>query len=256
MRYAFSRLRAPEIWGPPPPTDLARSTTAHPCRRWEGRFRAGTEAVGGLPQSNPAPGSRTAKLARLEAALFVAESALSARRLAQHASLADPGETQQLVERLNAAYEHCRSPFRIERVATGYQMLTRPEFAPWLDKVHQRQARLRLSSSAQETLAIVAYRQPLTRADIEAVRGVQCSDILKQLMERGLVRIVGEDDSLGRPFLYGTTRTFLERFGLRALDELPHAAALRPRPFPEPPAPLAPEGDDDVHDPTAVPDAA
>lgn len=81
-----------------------------------------------------------------------------------------------------------------------------------------------------ETLTIVAYRQPITRADIEAIRGVQCSEILKLLMERGLVKIGGEDDSLGRPYLYITTRMFLELFGLRTLDDLPSAAELRLRP--------------------------
>jgi segregation and condensation protein B len=113
-------------------------------------------------------------------------------------------------------------------VATGYQLLTRPEYAPWLDKLHQRQTELKLSPPALETLTVVAYRQPLTRADIEAVRGVQCAEMLKQLMERGLVRIAGEDDSLGRPYLYETTRVFLELFGLRSLADLPMADRLRP----------------------------
>jgi segregation and condensation protein B len=194
------------------------------------RFRNRSAPVDRKPHPEDFAGGRTAKLARLEAALFVAETALSARRLAQDAALADPGEAHRLVEELNVAYDRSGCTFRVERVATGYQLLTRPEFAPWLDKVHHRQARLRLSTSAMETLAIVAYRQPLTRADVETVRGVQCSDLLKQLMDRGLVRIVGEDDALGRPFLYGTTRTFLELFGLRALDDLPQAAAFRPHP--------------------------
>jgi segregation and condensation protein B len=86
---------------------------------------------------------------------------------------------------------------------------------------------LKLSPPALETLTIVAYRQPLTRADIEALRGVQSAEILKHLMERGLIRIVGEDNSLGRPYLYGTTRQFLEHYGLRSLDELPNADQLR-----------------------------
>jgi segregation and condensation protein B len=81
-----------------------------------------------------------------------------------------------------------------------------------------------------ETLTIVAFQQPFTRADIEAVRGVQCSEMLKQLMERGLVRICGEEDSLGRPYLYDTTKKFLELFGLRSLDELPMASSLRRKP--------------------------
>jgi segregation and condensation protein B len=170
---------------------------------------------------------RTAKMARLEAVLFVADGPLSSRKLAQYATLVDAAEANQLIAALNAASDRSGSAFRIERVAGGYRMMTRPEYAFWLDKVHQRQSELKLSPPAMETLTIVAYRQPITRADIEAVRGVQCAEMLKQLMERGLVRIGGEDDSLGRPYLYETTRRFLELFGLKNLDELPMADQLR-----------------------------
>ena len=107
--------------------------------------------------------------------------------------------------------------------------MTWPVFSFWLGKLHQRQAELKLTPPAMETLAIVAYRQPITRADVEMIRRVQCADMLKQLMERGLVRISGEDNSLGRPFLYETTRQFLELFGLRGLDALPMAESLRPQ---------------------------
>jgi segregation and condensation protein B len=174
-----------------------------------------------------ASGRRSPKLARVEAALIVADGALSARRLAQSASLLDSGEARQLVDELNAAYDACGSAFRVERVGSGFQMLTLPAYARWLDKIHQRQERLKLSASSLETLTIIAYRQPITRADIEAVRGVQSSEVLKQLMERGLVKVVGEDDSLGRPYLYGTTRAFLESYGLRNLNDLPDAGLLR-----------------------------
>lgn len=172
-------------------------------------------------------GLRTEKMARLEALLFVADGALSIRKIVQNATLADNAEARRLLDELNAFYDADGSPFRIERVATGYQLLTRPAFAPWLDKLHQRQNELKLSSPAMETLTIVAYQQPITRADIEAVRGVQCAEMLKQLMERGLVRICGEEDTLGRPYLYDTTKKFLELFGLRSLDELPLASSLR-----------------------------
>jgi segregation and condensation protein B len=169
-------------------------------------------------------------MARLEALLFVADGALSIRKIVQNATLADNAEARRLLDELNAFYDADGSPFRIERVATGYQLLTRPAFAPWLDKLHQRQNELKLSSPAMETLTIVAYQQPITRADIEAIRGVQCAEMLKQLMERGLVRICGEEDSLGRPYLYDTTKKFLELFGLRSLDELPMASSLRKKP--------------------------
>src|SRR5262249_45842525 len=142
---------------------------------------------------------RTAKLARLEATLLVADAALSPRRLAQIATLADATEARTLINRLNAAYDASASPFRVERVAGGYRLLTLPQFALWLGKLHHRDAELKLSPPAFETLTVIAYRQPITRADVEAIRGVQCSEMIKQLMERGLVRIGGEDDSLGRP---------------------------------------------------------
>ena len=175
-------------------------------------------------------GVRSEKLARLESALFVADGPLSTRKLCQFALLADVAEVRDLLEELNAAYDAEESTFRVERVASGFQLLTGRRFAFWLDQLHRRQAELKLSSPAMETLTILAYRQPITRADIEAIRGVQCSEILKHLMERGLVKIGGEDDSLGRPYLYITTRTFLELFGLRSLDDLPNAKELRVRP--------------------------
>ncbi|MFP6768284.1 MAG: SMC-Scp complex subunit ScpB [Planctomycetaceae bacterium] len=169
---------------------------------------------------------RTRKMARIEAVLLVADAALSSRRLAQLATLATPAEARQLVDQLNRALEHSGSAFRVERVATGYRLLTRPEFVLWLDRLHNRQTQLKLSTPALETLSIVAYRQPITRADVEAIRGVQSTDILKHLMDRGLVRIGGEEDSLGRPYLYQTTRQFLELFGLRGLEFLPNADQL------------------------------
>lgn len=201
-------------------------------------LRRGPSDSGTGSTGDSGSGRRTPKMARLEAAMFVAEGALSSRRLAQLATLADHSEAKLLIDALNAAYDHNGSAFRIERVATGYQMLTRPQFAPWLDRIHQRHVALKLSPPALETLTIIAYRQPLTRADIEAVRGVQCAEILKLLMERGLVRIAGEDDSLGRPYLYETTRRFLELFGLRSLDGLPMAGDLR-RPHARPTADAA-----------------
>ena len=170
---------------------------------------------------------RSPKMARVEAVLFVTDVALSPKRIVQLATLADVNEAKTLIEQLNSAYDRTGSSFRIERVASGYRLLTKPLYSFWLGKLHQRQAELKLTPPAMETLAIVAYRQPITRADIETIRRVQCTEMLKQLMERGLVRIAGEDDSLGRPFLYGTTRQFLELFGLRGLDALPMADALR-----------------------------
>ena len=177
------------------------------------------------------PGARDPLLATVEAALFVADEPLTPRRLAQAARLADAGEARRLVRRLQTLYEEGGSAFQVEEIAGGYQLLTRPEFHPWLARLRRAGNELRLSAAARETLAIVAYRQPIGRADIEAVRGVQCGELLRLLMEKGLVRIAGRDDSLGRPVLYGTTKKFLQAFGLKSLRDLPQAPELRP---PEP----------------------
>ncbi len=216
--------RAAESAGLSAPLRFAGAGERTEWQRWQWRRGASTAPV---EEGSDSAVRRTPRQARVEAALLVADGALSARRIAQCAALLDAGEAKQAVDELNAAYDADGTAFRIERVGAGYQMLTRPVFARWLDRLHHRQERLKLSGASLETLAVVAYRQPITRADIEAVRGVASAEILKQLMERGLVKIVGEDDSLGRPYLYGTTRQFLEAYGLRTLDDMPLAENLR-----------------------------
>lgn len=196
---------------------------------WRWMFRCG--AAGGkdaaVGMSGDCPTRRSRKLARVEAVLLVADGAMSLRKLAQFATLADVAEARQLVTELNDAYDTTGSAFRIDQVASGYRLMTRPQFALWLDRLHNRQARAKLTPPMLETLSIVACQQPVTRAEVEKIRGVQSSEMLKQLMDRGLARITGEDDSLGRPFLYGTTRQFLEEFGLGSLNDLPVDASLR-----------------------------
>lgn len=198
---------------------------------WSFQIRTPVGTSGGSSSDGQTehPTHRTRKLARLEAVLLVADGALSFRKLAQFATLADAAEARRLVQELNDKLDRGGAAFRIEKVATGVRLMTRPQFSLWLDRLHNRQAKARLSPPMLETLAIVSYRQPATRADIEKIRGVQASEMLRQLMERGLVRITGEDDSLGRPFLYGTTRRFLEEYGFGSLDDLPMAETLRRR---------------------------
>ena len=178
------------------------------------------------------PSSRDRRLARVEAVLFLAREPMSSRRIAQLASLADGTEARTFVRRLNQLYDGDGSAFRVEELAGGFQMLTRPMFGPWLRRLFQTPVEMRLSAPAMETLAVVAYRGPVLRAEIEAIRGVQCGDILRQLMDRDLVRIVSRSEDLGRPLMYGTTKRFLQLFGLRHLDELPMAAELRARNHP------------------------
>jgi segregation and condensation protein B len=143
------------------------------------------------------------------------------------AGLADGTQARTLIRRLNRVYDSGQSAFRVEEVAGGFQLLSRAQFATWLRRLVAAPVETRLSGPTMETLAVVAYRQPVLRADIEAIRGVQCGELLRQLMERDLVRIVGRSDDLGRPLLYGTTKRFLQVFGLRHLDDLPRSDVLR-----------------------------
>jgi segregation and condensation protein B len=170
--------------------------------------------------------ARQPRVALVEAALLAADEPLTLRRLAAVAGLTDVAEARRIVERLRALYEQDGTAFQIEELAGGFQVLTRPEYHPWLARLRRAGADLRLTPAVRETLAIVAYRQPITRADVEAIRGVQSSDLLNHLMEKGLVRIAGRDESLGRPMLYATTRKFLQVFGLRNLSDLPQAKEL------------------------------
>lgn len=172
-------------------------------------------------------GSRSPEMARLEAVLLVARQPLSSRRLAQLARLADGTQARTLIRRLQSCYDAEGTAFRVEEFAGGFQLLTRPKFSGWLRRLGFAGAETRLSAPALETLAVVAYRQPVLRADIEAIRGVGCGEILRQLMDRDLVRIIGRAGELGRPFLYGTTKRFLQAFGLRNLEGLPRASELR-----------------------------
>lgn len=169
------------------------------------------------------------RLARLEAVLLLAREPLTTRKLAKLANLADGTEARTLLDELARRYDRRGCAFQVVRLAGGYQLLTRPQFSRWLRALAPSRDAVQLSDPAMETLAVVAYRQPVLRADVEAVRGVGCGEILRQLMERELLRIVGRSEELGRPFLYGTTKRFLQVFGLRSLDELPRAEQLRAR---------------------------
>lgn len=196
------------------------------------RLRGNSQSAAAATVADPC--ARDAACARLEAVLFVARGPLSTRRLARFAHLADGTEARTLIRRLNRWYDQGGSAFRAEEVAGGFQLRSRPKFGAWLRKLHRSWVPMRLSSPSSETLAVVAYRQPVPRAEIEAIRGVDCGEILRQLMDRDLVRIAGRSSDLGRPYLYGTTKRFLELFGLRDLDDLPRAAILRAKSQPHP----------------------
>lgn len=199
---------------------------------------------------------RSRRLARLEACLLISGSAVSASKLASQAGLVDAAEAVQLMELLNRSYDLTASAFRIERTATGYLLMTRPALVNWLDRLHQRQAEMKLTPPMMETLTIIAYQQPITRAGVESIRGVQSSEMIRQLVERHLAKVGGEEDSLGRPFLYITTRQFLDMFGLGRVEDLPDFEAIGRKPdtvkmpgFQQESAPeesAQPEGDETV----------
>ena len=134
---------------------------------------------------------------------------------------------KQAIDHLNSEYAQSGRSFRIERLAGGWQLLTLSKFGPLLTRVHGAKAQGRLTPAALDTLAIIAYRQPTLRSELEAVRGVACGDVLRGLMERRLVRITGRAEELGRPMLYGTTSEFLRVFGISRIEDLPQARELR-----------------------------
>ncbi len=137
------------------------------------------------------------------------------------------GVIEKAIELLNAQYEKTGRAFRIERIAGGYRFMTLARHAKAVAALHQDRDSIKLSRQAIETLAIIAYRQPITRAELESIRGVACGEVLRSLMERRLIAIVGRSEELGRPMLYGSTKHFLDAFGLASLKDLPSAADLK-----------------------------
>jgi segregation and condensation protein B len=167
------------------------------------------------------PSAEKPPMTLLEAALFLAKDPLSSRRLTQLAGLPEGTKTRQLIRELNKRYDQDQSAFCIVEVAEGFQLRTRPELASWLVRMQNVPSTVRLSNPAMETLTVIAYRQPIPRAEVERIRGVQCGDLIRQLLDQDLAKIVGRSEELGRPFLYGTTSRFLKVFGLGNLNDLP-----------------------------------
>ena len=165
---------------------------------------------------------------RIEALLMVADRPMTDARIAEVLSVQDPKGTKvrEAVDALNARYAADGRTFRIERLAGGNQVMTLPAFGPVVARLRGVREQGRLTQAALETLAIIAYRQPILRADLESIRGVACGEVLRSLMDRRLVKIVGRADDVGRPMLYGTTTEFLRQFGIGRLDDLPNSQEL------------------------------
>ena len=171
----------------------------------------------------------------LEALIFAADEPISLKQLEEILNEGEGNgqvprvaaeEIRRAITELNAEYESGRRAYRILQVGGGYQFATRPEFAEWVGRLYKEKGRRKLSHSALETLAIVAYRQPVTKPEIEAIRGVNADYVLHSLLERRLVTITGRASTVGRPLLYGTTKDFLKHFGINELADLPKPREL------------------------------
>jgi segregation and condensation protein B len=156
----------------------------------------------------------------LESLLFVAEEALGVERLKKLVGEADAAEIRQALEALQAEYDSRRGGFYLAEVAGGFQFRTRPDYTSWVRRLIDPKP-VRLSKAALETLAVVAYKQPVIRTDVEHIRGVDCGGVLRQLLERKLIRVLGRREIAGRPLIYATTKRFLETFDLKDLKDLP-----------------------------------
>ncbi len=180
------------------------------------------EADARLSEDGPEPTVESV----VEAVLFTSDEPLTDTRLADIVEVTAK-QVRRCIEALNEKYKTGNNAFRIEQIAGGYQMLTLSPYNHWLKKLLRARSDSKLSSAALETLAIVAYKQPVLRADIEVIRGVAIGEILRSLMYKGLVKIVGRAELVGRPMLYGTTKKFLEVFGLNSLKDLPKVQELK-----------------------------
>ncbi len=163
----------------------------------------------------------------VEAILFASDDPISAGKIHELLPDAKPAEIRDAIAALRVEYESSNRAFTLEEIADGVQLLTRPQYADIIAGLKRSRAEKKLSAAALETLAIVAYKQPIKRADIEAIRGVQSGEILRALMERTLVRIVGRENVPGAPVQYGTSKEFLEVFGLRSLEDLPRPEEVK-----------------------------
>jgi segregation and condensation protein B len=162
----------------------------------------------------------------VEGVLFASDAPLNAEEIARADESLDEDRVQEAIQDLRTLYDESERAFQLVELGEGYQILTRSEFAPYLERFDTVPRPSRLSGPALETLAIIAYRQPIGRIEIEYIRGVQAAGVIRTLQDRDLIEVVGRAEGLGRPLLYGTTRRFLEHFGFASLDDLPRTEEL------------------------------
>jgi segregation and condensation protein B len=162
----------------------------------------------------------------VEALLFAVHEPISVRKISEAVEGTDTKQIKEIIQQLREEYDTNGRAFQIEEIANGFQLLSRPEYHEWISKIRKKTSEAKLSQAAIETMAIIAYKQPIIRAEVEAIRGVQSGQMIRTLIEKGLVKITGRDEVLGRPLLYGTTKMFLEHFGLKSTKDLPKVEEL------------------------------
>ena len=162
----------------------------------------------------------------VEAVLFASDAPLKAEEIARADESLNEDVVERAIRELQSQYAETERAFQLVEVAEGYQLLTLPEFSPYLERFDTVPRPSRLSGPALETLAIIAYRQPIGRLEVEYVRGVSSVGVIRTLQDRGLIDVVGRAEGIGRPLLYGTTARFLQHFGFRSLDDLPRPEEL------------------------------
>ena len=162
----------------------------------------------------------------VEAIVFASQAPLSPEKISSLLENITPHQVEQIIDSLNQKYEQQKSSFSIRRVGGGYQMYTLPDFGPWIDRLLSAHKLQKLSPAALEALAIIAYKQPTTKQEVEHIRGVDSTWVIRGLLEKNLISIVGRKNCLGRPLLYGTTSEFLSYFGLNNVGDLPKMEEL------------------------------
>lgn len=206
--------------------EIAEVGTMNAEREQEGCGPSYEDGVGPPASAAQAIAEKELK-AILESLLFVSPEPLSTSRLLAVLGDVPRGEIERVLRSLGQELEQEGRGVRLAQIAGGYRLVTKLEYAPWVKRLDKEKSTAKLSRSALETLAIIAYKQPLVRSEIEDIRGVETSGVLRTLLERKLVRIVGRKEVPGRPIMYGTTKFFLEHFGLNELSQLPPLREFR-----------------------------
>lgn len=216
-------LPAPDLAPPPTPPGPGPRADGELLERFMGALeREPGEPVDGRGPALPAGATLAGAL---EALLFIANEPLSTRELSDLLDRAPIPDVRAALRDLRERYAREPRGFDLVEAAGGFRLLTRPEYAPWVARVETIRREERLSKAQLEALAVIAYRQPVLRADVDSVRGADSGGAMRALVEKGLVKVVGRADALGRPLLYGTTDRFLERFQLKSIRDLPRARA-------------------------------